>query len=177
MNIENIVLELMSRIQILEKEVEELKNYKKEEIPGDRLKKDAMCVDTIFRDNNPLVDFGDVIDFIEDQKEVKTYIYNSKEYSNKELVLAVVQNILSNKIMLNDAIDIFDDELEGIYVVIRDVELVKSCCQEKYYFIKDENIIHLKDRDVYVCSQWGQYNTEKFVKYCNESLKLKIEKI
>ena len=175
MNLEKIVLELMSRIQVLEEEVEELKKCSNSyQVVNNEDKQEDEEVKGVVGD---LLDLSDVLSFLEEKKETKLYKYNMTEYSYRDLVLAVVKDVLSEKMTIDDALDLFNDDLQGKYGVIKRVDDVKKNHTENCYFTENRNVIHLKDGDIYVCSQWGQYNIERFVDHCVKRLNVKIEKI
>lgn len=176
MNLENIVLELLSRIQTLENEVEKLKKQNNStDIIASLLQNEED--EEPERVDGEVTDLSNVLNFLDEQREVHTYIYDLVEYSNNDLVLAVVKDVLSDNMTTKEALDLFNDNLQGKYGVLKRVEDVKRSHFENFFFTEKENIIHLQDGDMYVCSQWGKFNTDRFVNYCINTLDIEIEKI
>lgn len=94
------------------------------------------------------------------------YMFEGKVYPKNRLVLAIVKRYAKeNEVTFDDLGKIFDKSLQGSLGVI---ELYKNAAKvsdgAKRFFMKDDDIIRLKDEDVVVCTQWGIFNIVKFVK-------------
>jgi hypothetical protein len=99
-------------------------------------------------------------------RDKSKYMFEGKVYAKNRLVLAVIKNyVKNNDITYMELSEIFDKSLQGSLGV---VELYDNAIQvvdaTKRYFLKDEDIIHLSDAKVVVCTQWGIFNIVKFIK-------------
>ncbi len=168
MDYSQIILELMGRIQILEKEVVELKQKissteeKIHSIPIDA-NSSARCM----AQNVP------------GKRDTTRYRFENEVYLKNRLVLAVVKAYVRDnpKISRDELKAIFSKNLQGSIGVVEKVELAHNRLDYQVrFFVKEDEIIRLIDGDMYVCTQWGILNIPNLIK-CATTLGYTIETV
>lgn len=161
-NNDGLILELFQRIQKLEKEVFEIKR----EIDGKRRIEDT---EDIF---NPDDRFFLTFPREQDRKRDTTrYIYKGNVYPKNRLVLAIVSDYAENKkdITCYELKNIFPKSLQGSIGVVEYADIAIKRYDYKVRFFADDNeVIHLSDGDMFVCSQWGILNIGNFIARAEE---------
>ena len=105
------------------------------------------------------------------KRDTTRYLFNGEVYLKNKLVLAVVKKyVVDNpKVTCQELQQVFKKSLQGSIGVL---EMVNIAQERKDYtvrfFIKDKDIIHLVDGDMYVCSQWGITNIPNFINYIKQ---------
>ena len=159
MDYEKLLLEFFSRVQALETQVKELK----QEVQDLRERKDETC-------ETEQVD-------VKPRRDKTRYIYRNSIFLKNHLVLCIVKEYVKQhpNITCEQLKETFDRSLQGSYGVVEDEEGVKfyrNC--EQRFFMEPEEVIHLVDGDMYVCSQWGKMNISRFIAQA-ERLGFKIQ--
>ena len=106
------------------------------------------------------------------------YMFEGKVFPKNRLVLAIIKKyVAQNNPSYEELCKVFDKSLQGSLGV---VELYDNACKisdgPKRYFMKEEDVLVLKDHKVVVCTQWGIFNIVKFVKRA-QALNFDIETI
>ena len=107
------------------------------------------------------------------------FMYNGKVYPKNRLVLAIITDYAKNT---NPTFDVlcktFDKSLQGSLNVVETFDNASKISDaSKRYFMKQEDIINLSDgTNVVICTQWGIFNINRFVKVA-QSLGYKIDLI
>ncbi len=153
-----IVVELFSRIKALERDVAELK----EKISG--------------MENSPVPSFDFPPRHVmnsrpllpERKRDTTRYTFDGVVYSKKGLVYAVVKKYVIDhpEISCTDLRLVFDKSLQGSIGVVEKVDIAKQRGETEYRirFFSDENeVLHLRDGDMVVCTQWGIMNIPRFL--------------
>ncbi|MBR6479951.1 MAG: hypothetical protein IKT04_05565 [Clostridia bacterium] len=148
MDTEKIIYELIGRIEILEKEVSDLKAIQK----------------------------NDSINCITNEKssgyDKTKYWFEGKKYGKNRLVLAVVKQFVKDNPDVSAAKlkDVFDSSLQGSLGVIKTEKELRDSYDneeeaEKRFFSKNkEDTIYTSDGEkCYVCTQWGKANIGAFI--------------
>ena len=161
----NIILEMLDRIKTLEKEVELLK--KERAVAPVALPHAAFPSE--FAHTAPMPS----------KRDTTRYMFESNVYLKNRLVLAVVRAYLRDNpdITREELKNVFPKSLQGSIGVVEYAE--EAAMRGDYtvrFFAKQEEILHLVDGDMYVCSQWGILNIPNFIKIA-EQLEYKIESI
>ena len=152
----NIILEMLERIKKLEGEVDYLKSKLSE--ADDK--------------SNCTVNIPQVA-----KRDTSRYMFNGKIYLKNRLVLAVVKDYVDRNhgITCGELKNVFSKSLQGSIGVVESVEVASRRSDYNIrFFAKDDEVIHLCDGDVYVCSQWGILNIPNFIKRA-ETLNYTIE--
>ncbi|MDY5440339.1 MAG: hypothetical protein SPG06_06260 [Eubacteriales bacterium] len=145
---QDLILDMLSRILKLEKEVANLK----EEI---KFYKNNLSIPSMIPDERPL------------QRDKTRYMFKGNVYLKNKLVLAVVKDYVlkHQSITCNELKTVFDKSLQGSIGVIEYENIAK---QRKDYtvrfFAKDDEVLKLIDGNMLVCSQWGVLNICNFLK-------------
>lgn len=160
MDYANIILEMLDRIKSLEIEVE---NLKKLHIPNTvATNKDLAEFDSTEQQSQ--------IEYYQQsngKRDTTRYLFNGYIYLKNRLVLAIVKAYVSksNVITRQQLKQVFDKSLQGSIGVVENIEIAKHRSDYyKRFFIRDDEIIHLSDGDMYVCTQWGIGNIPNFIK-------------
>ena len=168
MDYSQIILELMGRIQTLEKEVSELKKRVPSQL-GD-LQSMQQDVSSCNAYQTQLVS---------GKRDTTRYMFENNVYLKNRLVLAVVQAYVRDNpnITRGELKSVFAKSLQGSIGVVENVEvaMIRSDYSVRF-FTKDSEVVHLVDGDMYVCTQWGILNIPNFIK-CATLLDYKIEAI
>lgn len=155
-----IVVELLSRIKALERDVAELKRQlsERENHTGEHIEETS---------------FNDVMNskrlvMAERTRDTTRYAFNGGVYSKKGLVYAVVKSYVDGhpNITCGDLKRVFDRSLQGSLGVVENVELAQRRGDAEYrvrFFTDETEILHLADGDMVVCTQWGIMNIPRFL--------------
>ena len=152
MDLTNVILEMQSRIIQLEQEVAQLKQQMAtvsllNSVAENDSKESANTVRT---------------------RDKTRYIFREVAYLKNRLVLAVVQAFVAENypISKEELFRVFPKQLQGSIGVVADIETAK---QRKDYdlrfFTDDDEIVHLSNGEMVVCSQWGILNIPNFVEH------------
>ena len=173
MDYANIILEMLDRIKKLEQEVSTLKQAQK---------------------SNALPQLENSLQFPEGQtyaqiasyspqptgkRDTTRYMFDGNVYLKNRLVLAVVKAYVARNtsITRQQLKQVFDKTLQGSIGVVENADI--AACRSDYevrFFTKSEDVLHLVDGDMYVCTQWGILNIPNFIKRA-EQLGFEIEPI
>lgn len=169
MEYSQIILELMARIQTLEKEVAELK---KNTIPSLQSKQNNSETNSYIqaRVSQPLP---------EGKRDTTRYMFENNVYLKNRLVLAVVHAYVRDNpnISREELKTVFPKSLQGSIGVVESVEIARLRVDYTVrFFTKEEEVVHLDDGDMYVCTQWGILNIPNIIR-CATQLDYKIEAI
>lgn len=106
------------------------------------------------------------------------YMFEGKVYAKNRLVLAIVKKFVEdNNPTCDQLFSVFDKSLQGSLGVVDVYEnAIKISDASKRFFLKEDDIIKLKDARVVVCTQWGIFNIVKFIKQA-QSLGYNIDTI
>lgn len=172
MDYSEIILELMRRIQILEKEVAELKNA--------TLTTSAVhqMVPTNSPNENTPLDQELKTD-ARGKRDTTRYMFEKKAYLKNRLVLAVLQAYVRDNpdTTRGEIKKVFPRALQGSLGVVESAEIAQLRHDyEIRFFTKPEEVLHAFDGDMYVCTQWGILNIPNFVN-CAIKLGYEIETI
>ena len=172
MDYSQIILELMGRIQTLEKEVAELKKNTSS-VPTSHQPAPITTQDTHqYHAYSPQpIPTG--------KRDTTRYMFENNVYLKNRLVLAVVHAyVRDNPSITREELKIvFSKSLQGSIGVVEIEEIAKL--RPDYtvrFFTKENEIIQLEDGNMYVCTQWGILNIPNFIK-CATQLDYKIEAI
>ncbi len=152
-----IVVELLSRIKVLERDVAELKQ-KISEMEHAAFSPDA----------EPFGTAGSMSLMPERKRDSTRYAFEGVVYSKKRLVYAVVKRYVTDhpEVSRNDLKRVFDKSLQGSFGVVENVEIAKLRGESEYrirFFAEPNEILHLRDGDMVVCTQWGIFNIPYFL--------------
>ncbi len=159
----SIILEMLTRIQKLEKQVEELQvalqNQQKYSAPSvDSNGTSTMSI-------KPRIADGEV-----KRRDTTKYLFNGVVYSKNRLVLAIVKDYTEkNQVSFRELSEIFHSSLQGSIGVVERVEIAQD--RQDYqirFFTAETEIITLTDGNVYVCNQWGILNIPRFLSRAKE---------
>lgn len=154
MDLTNVILEMQSRIIQLEQEVAQLKKQMTSVVVS--LPKSAVVENR-----------EESVNTVRTRDKTR-YMFRGVAYLKNHLVLAVVQAFVAEKypISKEELLRIFPKQLQGSIGVVVDVEAAK---QRKDYdlrfFTDDDEIVHLSNGEMAVCSQWGILNIPNFVEH------------
>ena len=106
------------------------------------------------------------------------YMFEGKVYAKNRLVLAIVKKFVEDNNPTRDQLfSVFDKSLQGSLGVVEVYEnAIKISDASKRFFLKEDDIIKLKDARIVVCTQWGIFNIVKFIKQA-QSLGYNIDTI
>ena len=159
MDYEKLLLEFFSRVQALETQVKELK----QEVQDLRERKNE-------------INESEQVD-VKVRRDKTRYIYKNTVFLKNHLVFCIVKEYVKQhpNITCEQLKETFDRSLQGSYGVVEDEEGVKFYRnREQRFFMEPEEVIHLVDGDMYVCSQWGKMNISRFIAQA-ERLGFKIQ--
>ena len=105
-----------------------------------------------------------------------TYIFNGNTYRKGRLVLAVVEQYVSDNhgLVKEELEERFPSTLQGSIGVISSIEEAEGKYKGKRHFVK--NAIKLTNATIAVCNQWGSNNIDKFVQHAAGELGYNIDK-
>lgn len=161
MDYSNIILEMLDRIKMLEQEVAELKQFKKQ---YESMSIDSNCK---IEKSDFYVSNGANSMPTTKKRDMTRYMFHGSVYLKNHLVLAVVKAYVAQNtsITRQQLKQVFDKTLQGSIGVVENVEIANLRLDyKKRFFTKSIDIIHLVDGDMYVCTQWGILNIPNFVK-------------
>ena len=150
----SLILELWERVQRLENEIELLKRSIQ---PKGEVKLDLKSTP---RDNAT-----------QGKRDTTKYEFEGKIYGKSRLVLAIVKAYVKRypATTRTDLKRFFYTKLQGSFGVVENKEIAEKYSDyEKRFFTKQEDIIALSDGVVFVCTQWGIGNINKFIDYVNK---------
>lgn len=163
-----ILLEILTRVQKLENEVEKLKQALAKNVDN--------ISDNGSGENVPprfatimLSRQGEVYDDVPrsvNKRDTTKYMLNGNVYLKNRLVYAVVSDYVKrhSNITCDELKETFNKSLQGSIGVVENVE--KARLRKDYrirFFATDDEVLHLVDGDMYVCSQWGIINIPNFL--------------
>lgn len=157
MDYANIILEMLDRIKKLESEVAEIKKQNEKAIEEGESNNFYIPKMSLAKPNNiPQTT----------KRDTTRYMFEGQVYLKNRLVLAVVKKYVSNNpdITRLKLKEVFSKSLQGSMGVVENSEIAslrKDC--DVRFFTKPNEIIHLCDGDMYVCSQWGILNIPNFL--------------
>ena len=104
-----------------------------------------------------------------------SYIFNGNTYGKGRLVLAVVEQYVSDNdgLAKKELEERFPAALQGSIGVISSIEEAEGKYKGKRHFVK--NVIKLTNATVAVCNQWGSKNIDKFVQHAAGELGYNID--
>ena len=104
-----------------------------------------------------------------------TYTFNGKTYGKGRLVLAVVQQYVSDNPRLAKAKleEIFPATLQGSIGVLSSIEEAEGKYKGKRHFVK--SAIKLANATIAVCNQWGSGNIDMFLQHAIGELGYAVE--
>jgi hypothetical protein len=169
MEYSQIILELMARIQTLEKEVAELKKNTVSSLQSAQATTETnhyiqACV------SRPIP---------EGKRDTTRYMFENNVYLKNRLVLAVIHAYVRDNpnITREELKTVFPKSLQGSIGVVEFAETARLRSDYTVrFFTKEEEVVHLDDGDMYVCTQWGILNISNVIK-CATQLDYKIEAI
>ncbi len=168
MDYANIILEMLDRIKKLEQEVKELQQTGS---VGKGIDADAAITGLV---SPPLYSASSV-----GRRDTTRYLFEGNVYLKNRLVLAVVKTYVAQNrhISRHELKQIFPKTLQGSIGVVEDSEIAEGRSDyEVRFFTKPNEILHLSDGNMYVCTQWGILNIPNFI--CRaEQLGFEIETI
>lgn len=159
MDNERIIIELLNRVLILEDKVDKLTKI---------ISQEKLLPDFTSESNTNSMIPNNV-----DQKDTTKYLFKGSPYGKGRLVLAVVKEYMLRHPELN-AIELtsssFAPRIQGALGVVRTLYFAKDYCSdyEKRFFTKENEIIHTSTEDCVVCSQWGKFNINNFIRRAEE---------
>lgn len=148
MDYSNIILEILDRVKILEKEVIELKQK---------------CSISQSLDTKSNEEFSPSLN---NKRDTTRYLFNGNVYLKNRLVLAVVNDYVKKNpnVTVFQIKNVFNKSLQGSIGVLEESSIAEKRSDYKIrFFAKENEIIHLIDGDVFVCSQWGILNIPRFI--------------
>lgn len=153
----SIILEMLTRIQKLEKQVEELQLI----IKNQQINNTKNTINenvSIFSDGKTK------------QRDTTKYLFNGAVYSKNRLVLAIVKDYAEkNYVSFKELSEVFHPSLQGSIGVIERVETAKKRQDYQVRFFTAENeTLTLTDENAYICNQWGILNIPRFLSRAKE---------
>lgn len=164
MDYANIILEMLDRIKKLENEVAELKK-------GNSASATSSYNATA--QSNPYSPTPST------KRDTSRYLFEGNVYLKNRLVLAVVKSYIEKNSLVTrqELKKVFNKSLQGSIGVVEELEIAQRRTDYNVrFFTKENEILHLIDGDMYVCTQWGILNIPYFLAKAEE-LGFKIEKI
>jgi len=115
----------------------------------------------IIKENQPIVS-----QTAQTNRDKTKYIFEGKVYAKNRLVLAIVKKyVKEHNPSFEELKEVFDRSLQGSLGV---VELYNNALNvsdsSKRFFMKEEDVLNLKNEKAVVCTQWGIFNIVKFIK-------------
>jgi hypothetical protein len=98
---------------------------------------------------------------LKSERNVSKYKFNGELLGKGRLVLAVVKKYIEDnpKVTLVKLKEVFPDELQPRYGIIREVSIAKKMSEDRdRYFLKPEELIKVGDKKIAVCNQFGSHN-------------------
>ena len=115
---------------------------------------------------------------VETNRDKTKYMFEGKVYPKNRLVLAIIKKYVEqNNPTYAELNSTFDKSLQGSLKVVELYEEAKKISDApKRYFMKNEDVLHLQNEKVVVCTQWGIFNIVKFIKQA-QAINFNIETI
>lgn len=164
MDTASIILEMLSRIQKLEKQVEELQRILKNQQANhaeDGVNQSDSAI-WIAADRFP--------NGKPKQRDTTKYLFKGAVYAKNRLVLAIVKDYTEkNRVSFEELSEVFHPSLQGSIGVVERVDAAKK--RQDYqvrFFAEEGEMLTLKDGYAYVCNQWGILNIPRFLKRASE---------
>lgn len=156
MNNDRIIMELLNRVLVLEEKVEHLSKLLEQENPPQR----SVPADNVFPQN------------AYDSKDTTKYLFNGVPYGKGRLVLAVIKEYvrLNPEMTALELTSSFSPKIQGSLGVVRTLEDARdlSSDYERRFFTRENELIHTATEDCVVCSQWGKFNINNFIRRAEE---------
>lgn len=171
MDYSNIILEMLDRIKKLELEVDNLKKVQ----PSNVSTNDVIGEHNMSEQQSKV----EYSSFAGGKRDTTRYLFEGYIYLKNRLVLAIVKAYVANNgsITCQQLKQVFDKSLQGSIGVVESVEIAKLRSDYSVrFFAKPDEVIHLSDGDMFVCTQWGIGNIINFIKRA-EQLGFEIEPI
>lgn len=150
-----IILELLQRIKVLEREVGDLKEEISKLKNSSNINTSLPQADNSFEEQS----YG--------KKDTSRYIFKGKVYGKRKLVLAVVSDYVfsHSPITRKELKNVFDKSLQGSIGVVEEVEIAQKKSFDYYrrFFVDESDVLRLADGNMYVCTQWGIGNIKNFI--------------
>ncbi len=155
-----IILEMLTRIQMLEKKVTELQRMVLSQqkttmgdmpMPSSERSLPSQAVPTGEGKTK--------------KRDTTKYLFHNEVLAKSRLVLAVVKDYVEQHApSFEELAQVFHPSLQGSIGVIEHVEVARE--RQDYtvrFFTAESDVIHLADGDIYVCNQWGILNIPRFL--------------
>lgn len=100
------------------------------------------------------------------KKDISRYRFNGSEYCKRKLVLVCVKYLIERENIrdYSKITELFPPYVQGALGVVRKIEEAERYTgASKRFFFGDDDVIHLRDCDCVICSQWEAQNIERFV--------------
>lgn len=157
----SIILEMLTRIQRLEKQVENLRSEL------ERLQKNT----TPNAPESPVFPPKTANAGGEPKRRDTTkYLFHGAVYSKNRLVLAVVKDYAErHRVSFRELSEVFHPSLQGSIGVVERAETARE--RQDYqvrFFTAEDETIALADGEAYVCNQWGVLNIPRFLSRAKE---------
>lgn len=168
MDYSKIILEMLNRIKTLEQEVAALKSKQGDSITTSQSTVSSTTNATVYGNYSPL-----------SKRDTTRYLFEGNVYLKNRLVLAVVKAYVAQyKPTRQELKQVFDKSLQGSIGVVENVQNAQIRCSDYQarFFTRSDDVIHLSDGDMYVCTQWGIGNINNFIRRA-EQLGFEIEPI
>lgn len=112
-------------------------------------------------------------------KDYSKFVFNSGVYNKGRLINAVIRRYieLNPEITYSELKKVFPDNIQGGHGVFTDYISAMNVLKEtgyKRYYLKDSEVIQLKDSKIATCTQWNPVNTDLFIK-ASKKVNLSIE--
>lgn len=104
-------------------------------------------------------------------KDITRYEFQGMTYCKRQLVLECIKYYTKkNRIVHYAALsNVFPDYIQGSLGVIKKIEDAEIYANSsKRFYFSDENILHLKEGDYVICSQWDATNIKRFLKVAED---------
>ncbi len=165
-----LLLDALSRILRLEKEVEKLNQVIDNMSRAQTSSNEQISINSVMTGNSQPSTAT---------RDKTKYFFNNKRLTKNRLVLAVVTKYVSDNadLTVQQLKTEFDKSLQGSIGVVEDYEIAQK--RKDYavrFFVNEDELIHLTDGIACVCSQWGVLNLPNFLKKAKK-LGYHIEKI
>lgn len=163
MDYAQIILEMLDRIKTLEREVELLKKAQEISLTPTSEKP--------IKSQEPYVRAIVEPTVVSGKRDTTRFMFESNVYLKNRLVLAVVRAYLrDNPNTTREEIKtVFPKSLQGSIGVVEMTEIAEARVDYTVrFFTKPEEVLHLVDGNMYVCSQWGILNIPNFIKIAHQ---------
>ena len=117
------------------------------------------------------------VNTIVNSRQYTKYRFNNRIFGKGRLVLAVIQSYCSENqdISFNELEMHFPKHLQGshgVFAPLHNAKLIADSTGHKRHFIKENEIISIKDGEIAVCTEWGAGNIDSLI---NTALSLGFE--